>query len=177
MTLVNRPSRPHRPHRGFTDEWLTPPEIIKALGYFDLDPCCPEVMPWRTAVREITSVQDGLRVLWRGRVWLNPPYGPRAETFLRKMAEHGNGIALVCARTETEWFHDYVWDAATALLFLRGRLHFYDMSGKRAKGNAGGPSVLAAYGESNADVLRDSGIAGKFVTPTPRVKARAVASS
>lgn len=23
------------------DEWLTPPEIVEALGPFDLDPCSP----------------------------------------------------------------------------------------------------------------------------------------
>jgi len=25
-----------------TDEWLTPPKIIKSLGEFDLDPCSPD---------------------------------------------------------------------------------------------------------------------------------------
>ena len=28
-----------RPHRGASDVWLTPPEIIDAVGPFDLDPC------------------------------------------------------------------------------------------------------------------------------------------
>lgn len=32
-----------------TDRWLTPPEIIEALGPFNLDPACEPVMPWRTA--------------------------------------------------------------------------------------------------------------------------------
>lgn len=31
--------------------WLTPPHIIEALGPFDLDPCCPPTMPWRTATQ------------------------------------------------------------------------------------------------------------------------------
>lgn len=26
---------------GGHDEWLTPPEILRALGAFDLDPCAP----------------------------------------------------------------------------------------------------------------------------------------
>ena len=30
------------------DEWLTPPEIIKSLGEFDLDPCSPINRPWAT---------------------------------------------------------------------------------------------------------------------------------
>jgi hypothetical protein len=29
--------------------WLTPLSLIQSLGAFDLDPCCPPVMPWRTA--------------------------------------------------------------------------------------------------------------------------------
>lgn len=34
--------------------WLTPPEVIRALGRFTLDPCCPPVMPWRTADKMLT---------------------------------------------------------------------------------------------------------------------------
>ncbi len=42
-------------------DWLTPPAIIKALGEFDLDPCCPPVMPWRTAREMISSKADSIR--------------------------------------------------------------------------------------------------------------------
>ena len=41
----------HRGHRGRTDEWLTTPYIIAALGHFDLDPCSPIHRPWSTAAR------------------------------------------------------------------------------------------------------------------------------
>lgn len=69
--------------------WLTPPEIINALGPFDLDPCCPPTMPWRTATQMVYWPNDGLKVDWTGkRVWLNPPYGREAVPFLRKMAEN-----------------------------------------------------------------------------------------
>lgn len=36
---------------GGHDEWLTPPEILRALGEFDLDPCAPVVRLWETAAR------------------------------------------------------------------------------------------------------------------------------
>jgi hypothetical protein len=36
------------------DEWLTPPEIIKSLGEFDLDPCSPINRPWDTAKNHYT---------------------------------------------------------------------------------------------------------------------------
>ena len=37
-----------------SDDWLTPPEIIHALGTFDLDPATPLVMPWLTATNRFT---------------------------------------------------------------------------------------------------------------------------
>lgn len=152
-----------RAFRGRSDEWLTPPEILAALGPFDLDPCSPVVRPWSTAEYHLTVEHDGLAAHWFGRVWLNPPYGPDTGRWLEKLARHGNGIALIFARTETEMFHEWAWSKADAMLFLRGRLHFHDASGKRAKANAGGPSVLIAYGESNAIKLSECGLPGRFV--------------
>lgn len=61
------------------------------------------------------------------------------------------------------FFHESVWQLATACLFLRGRLNFHHRDGTRSRQNAGGPSVLVAYGEYNALALRDSGIKGAFV--------------
>lgn len=153
----------HQSARMKSDTWLTPPEIITALGRFDLDPCCPSSMPWRTADRCYSKATDGLKAQWFGRVWLNPPYSRDAVTWLRRMAAHGDGIALVFARTETEWFFETVWDAATAVLFLKGRIHFHYENGDRAEANAGAPSVLAAYGARNAKALRVSGIAGRYL--------------
>ena len=43
-----------------TDEWLTPPEIIKALGPFDLDPCSPITRPWDTALKHYSILDMGL---------------------------------------------------------------------------------------------------------------------
>lgn len=94
--------------------WLTPPEIIRALGPFDLDPCCPPNMPWRTAERMVCRPDDGLAVDWTGqRVWLNPPYGREAVPFLRKMAEHEGGVYCSYSpeptprRGRTGYFHTH----------------------------------------------------------------------
>lgn len=152
-----------RAYKGRTDDWLTPPEIIKALGPFDLDPCCPPNMPWETAARMISLPEDGLSAEWSGRVFLNSPYGPETGRWLEKLATHGFGTALVFARTETEMFHRHVWERASACLFLEGRLHFHDVSGKRAPHNAGGPSVLVAYGQVDAALLSKSGLKGKLI--------------
>lgn len=145
------------------DEWLTPPEILKALGPFDLDPCAPITRPWDTAKRHYTMLDNGLTQPWEGRVWCNPPYGLEADRWLARCAEHGNAIALIFARTETTMFCKRVWESAGAVLFLRGRLYFHHVNGERAAANAGAPSVLVAYGHENVLALARTEIAGHLV--------------
>lgn len=153
----------HQSARMGKDEWLTPPSVLAALGAFDLDPCAPIVRPWRTAERHYTIEDDGLSKPWSGRVWCNPPYGLIAARWLARCVKHGNAVALIFARTETDMFFRYVWDAADAVLFLRGRLHFHHVDGRRAAANAGGPSCLVAYGWNNATALRTCHIPGRLV--------------
>jgi hypothetical protein len=145
------------------DEWLTPPEIIQALGEFDLDPCAPIVRPWPTAKHHFTVQDDGLSKEWFGRVWLNPPYGKHTDSWLERLSEHGNGIALIFARTETETWFKSVWDKASGILFIRGRLHFHHVSGQRAKHNSGAPSALIAFGSANAQALSKSSLTGRLL--------------
>lgn len=139
---------------GSKDEWLTPPEIVSALGSFDLDPCSPVERPWPTAAQHYDIGMDGLALPWSGRVWLNPPYGGQTFRWLKRLADHGNGIALIFARTETKGFHAEVWGRADAVFFYRGRLRFYHVDGVRG-GVANAPSVLIAYGERNASILQE----------------------
>lgn len=153
----------HQSARMNNEEWLTPPEIVAALGPFDLDPCSPINRPWPTAARHYTLNDDGLSHPWFGRVWCNPPYGREAAEWIRRLADHGNGIALLFARTETEMFFRDVWPRATGLLFLEGRLHFHYVDGGRAAANSGAPSVLIAYGDSNSRILCSCGIRGKYI--------------
>jgi hypothetical protein len=148
--------------------WLTPPHILAALGHFDTDPCAHD--GWITADHHILPPQDGLQAVWKGRVWLNPPYGGPAiiRPWLCRMAQHNHGTALVFARTETEMFHQAIWPVATAVLFLRGRLHFCYPDGRQAANNSGAPSVLVAYGDDDAHVLAHAGLAGKYIGLSPR---------
>jgi hypothetical protein len=152
----------HKPN-AVTTTWLTPPHILEALGPFDLDPCAaPEPRPWPTAARMIELPEDGLAAAWSGRVWLNPPYGLEAAQWLSKLAAHGNGIALVFARTESEMFFRQVWERATAILFLRGRLTFRLPDDVDPRKNSGAPSCLVAYGHNNYEALKTSKLDGRL---------------
>ncbi len=143
----------HQSARMKNDEWLTPPEILAKLGPFDLDPCAPTSPPWQTARQQFDKLMDGLSQPWAGRVWLNPPFGREAVKWLRKLVQHGNGIALVPARTETAMFYECVWNVADAVCFMKGRPHFHYVDGRRADANSGAPIALIAYGKNNADAL------------------------
>ena len=153
----------HQSACALKEEWLTPPEIVEALGPFDLDPCASVDRPWPTATEHFTVLDNGLRREWCGRVWMNPPYGQKTAIWLARLAEHGNGIALTFARTETAMFHRSVWQKATALFFFAGRLNFYHADGSRSIYNAGGPSVLIAYGEKNAMSIKSASFTGKYI--------------
>ena len=155
----------HENPRMKNDEWLTPPEILASLGSFDLDPCAPRKRPWDTAAKHYTVDDNGLMKPWDGRVWLNPPYSSQeVPRWLRRLADHKNGVALVFARTETDWFFSNIWERACAVLFLRGRLCFHYVDGRKATANAGAPSCLAAYGWNNAVSLQRCGLNGHYVT-------------
>lgn len=149
-----------------SDEYITPFPIIAGLTKierFDLDPCAPINRPWDTALIHFTKEDDGLSLPWGGRVWLNPPYGKETGIWLEKMAAHNNGTALIFARTDTDMFFKYVWSKATALLFIKGRITFLDVSGVPHKANSGGPSVLIAYGYYDAYLLKNCNISGKYI--------------
>src|SRR4030042_2564237 len=89
-----------RAHRGTTDDWITPRHIVGALGRFDLDPCACIPQPWPCADTSYNLDDDGLTKPWAGRLWINPPYGRRAARVLEKVGKHGDGGALLFARTE-----------------------------------------------------------------------------
>ncbi|HEX7313260.1 MAG TPA: DNA N-6-adenine-methyltransferase [Pyrinomonadaceae bacterium] len=142
---------------GSKTEWCSPPEIVSALGPFDLDPCAPVVPPFKLAETTFNVLTDGLKREWPrdAFVWLNPPYDVNLTAWLKRLYEHpGGGIALIFARTDTRYFESYVW-TADAILFTK-RLTFYHVDGRKAERNAGAPSVLAAYGQKAVVRLRES---------------------
>jgi DNA N-6-adenine-methyltransferase (Dam) len=126
-----------------THDWLTPLWVLRPLGDFDIDPCASQTQPWKTAETQFTIKDDGLSRDWHGRVWCNPPYGDKAEKFLKRMSEHGDGIVLIFARTETKAFQKYCFGRADGMLFLDKRVQFCLPDGTLPK-KGGGRSAKRA---------------------------------
>lgn len=155
------------------DERLTPPHILKALGgidSFDLDPCAPVVRPWAMAQKHYTIEDDGLRLPWKGTAFVNPPYEQELmKLFISKLGRHGDGVALTFARTETGLFWEEIWEKATGVFFIKGRLIFYNTDGtpvtneKTGKPSAAGaPSVLIPFGKKGERLVLNSGLEGFY---------------
>lgn len=153
-----------------SDEWYTPPKVTDPLGPFGTDPCSPgaDIVPWISAERHYTKQEDGLKQPWIGRCWVNPPYSAVAP-WLEKLAAHRNGFALVFARTDTKWWHEWVAPHADAVCFIKGRLRFIRPDGTGA-GTAAAPSALIAYGPDCVTALERSGLG--FVTYPGREQRR-----
>lgn len=144
---------------GASVEWYTPPSLFDALGLrFDLDPASPNPpVPWVPARRFYW--EGGESLPWAGRVWLNPPYGPASIPFIRRMLDHGQGLLLLPARTETRAFQAAA-QRASRVVFLRDRLHFVRPDGVASRSSFG--SVLFSFGDRHdheqRTALRDAGL-------------------
>lgn len=157
----------------FTPRWIWEP-----LGPFQTDAAAGDPRPWDIGTeRNITAAQNCLTMDWRlfHRTWLNPPFDRRiVGDFVRLMCEHNHGIMLLHVRTETKWFRP-IWDHASALLFLAGRVIFCKADGSLCtidnpsakhfgkSANSGAPVVLCAFGQEDADVLAAGRLDGAFV--------------
>jgi len=111
-----------------TDLWETPRDFFDKLDaefHFNLDVCALPENAKCTAF--YTPELDGLSQTWYGRCWCNPPYGRQVGRWVAKAAqsaaEGATVVMLLPARTDTAWFHDYIYGRAE-VRFVRGRLKF-----------------------------------------------------
>lgn len=128
-----------------SEEWETPREFFAALDaefHFDLDACATKQN--RKCERFFTKEDDALTQPWTGNVWCNPPYGKDISKWVHKATCEIRGdadviVMLIHARTDTRWFHEYLYRKPNVeLRFVRGRLKFGG-----SKYNAPFPSMLA----------------------------------
>jgi phage N-6-adenine-methyltransferase len=111
-----------------TDLWATPQDFFNELHQefsFTLDVCA---LPENAKCdRYFTPEMDGLDQEWKGICWMNPPYGREIGKWVKKAYEASKeGVTVVCllpARTDTRWFHDYIYGKAE-IRFIKGRLRF-----------------------------------------------------
>jgi DNA N-6-adenine-methyltransferase Dam len=120
-----------------TDEFLTPPEIVKAMGEFDLDPCSSHNQKEPLAAESyMFPEQDGLMLPWHGSVFVNPPFS-ELDKWITRFVLHGNGILLVPARVEVSWFWT-LWDQCEAIFLTKGPVKYICTGDKKAPGFFGG---------------------------------------
>lgn len=127
-----------------TDMWETPQELFDELDkefHFDLDVCAiPENAKCK---RYYTPEQDGLSQPWDGTCWCNPPYGRDIGQWVRRALFASVGgttvVMLLPARTDTKWFHDYIYKRAE-IRFVKGRLKFGN-----SKNSAPFPSMVVIF--------------------------------
>jgi site-specific DNA-methyltransferase (adenine-specific) len=128
--------------------WETPKEVFQELDKefnFTLDPCCSK----ETAKcdKYYTPQENGLIQDWsKDVVYVNPPYGREIVDWVRKSAEEASKgaviVMLIPARTDTRWFHDYIYNKAE-IRFLKGRIKF--LQGGKQKDAAPFPTMLVIF--------------------------------
>jgi hypothetical protein len=83
------------------------------------------------------------------------------DRFVEKLILHENGIVLLFNRCNCRLFQDLLFKNAQGILFIKGRVKFYTQDGKQG-GTPGCGSVLVSFGKENAEILKHSGIQGKY---------------
>ena len=128
-----------------TDVWATPQDFFDKINLefnLDLDVCA---IPENAKCEKFFSPeQDGLKQEWDGNCWMNPPYGKEIGKWVKKAYESKSlVVALLPARTDTKWFHDYIY-GKTEIRFIKGRLKFGGSSN-----SAPFPSMLVIWRNKN----------------------------
>ena len=129
-----------------SNEWATPIALFRELDaefHFDLDPCCTHENA--KCESHYTIEDDGLSKNWGGRrVFCNPPYGRELSKWVRKCYEESKRasvvVMLIPARTDTSYFHDFIYHKAKEIRFIRGRLHFNE-----SRQGAPFPSMIVVF--------------------------------
>jgi site-specific DNA-methyltransferase (adenine-specific) len=139
--------------RSKNDNWRTPPEVVKVVrhalgGVIDLDPCGNRHSLVGADKQYLLSKgQDGLRLPWKGRIFINPPFSSSGLWVAKAVQEFalGDGLELIMllpARVDTRSFHEYIAPSVTGVCFWKGRISFVG-----AKASAPFPTMFCYWGE------------------------------
>jgi len=134
-----------------TPEWLF--NHFNKIFNFDLDVCATKETA--KCSKYYTPEDDAFKKPWNGMIWMNPPYGKNIiEPWLKKahdeaIAGNCTVVALIPARTDTAWFHDYC--SKFGIIFIRRRVRFV------------GGAHCATFPSCVVVFSRSSGTSTKFV--------------
>lgn len=127
--------------------WETPQKFFDELNeqfHFDLDPCATKDNA--KCSQFFTPEIDGLKQDWGGhKVFCNPPYGRKLYDWVKKAYDESRKdnttvVMLIPARTDTRYFHEYIYHKAKEIRFIRGRLKFGG-----SKNSAPFPSMVVVF--------------------------------
>ena len=133
-----------------TDLWATPQATFDELNaefQFTLDPCA--IAENAKCKNYFTPEQNGLLQDWGGQVvFCNPPFSQMKQWVQKCSAESAKPntkvVMLIPARTDTSYFHDYIYHKAE-IRFIRCRLHYND-----SKQGAPFPSMIVIFDGSKS---------------------------
>ncbi len=130
-----------------TGEWETPQDLFDKLNrefLFTLDACATKKNA--KCMEYYTKKDDGLSKNWQGKmVFMNPPYGREIGRWVKKASDESKKfdspvvVALLPARTDTKWFHDFIYKKQE-IRFIKGRLKF-----SNSKNSAPFPSMIVVF--------------------------------
>lgn len=133
--------------RSESEMWETPQDLFNKLDaefHFSVDVCA---VPENAKCNKFyTPEENGLLKNWDETTWCNPPYGRKIREWVRKAyyqaVEFGSTIVMLLpARTDTKWFHDYIYEKDwIEVRFIKGRLKFGG-----SKHNAPFPSIIVIF--------------------------------
>jgi len=143
-----------------SNEWYTPEEYVHAarelMGGIDLDPAsCAFANETVKAARYYDITENGLDKSWKGRIWLNPPYGvdggvSNQELWSRTLIARyevnctvTEAVLLVNANTEAKWFQPLY---KYLICLTNHRIRFYNGASEASQPTQG--NALVYFGKS-----------------------------
>lgn len=125
-------------------DYETPPDVFAKYGAgCTLDVCA--TYDNAQCVFYFTPEHDGLAQDWgTHRCWMNPPYGREIRKWVAKAHDAASRgatvVALIPARTDSDWWHRYIEPRRDDVTFVRGRIRFVGM-----KHNAPFPCCVVVF--------------------------------
>ena len=130
-----------------SNEWGTPQDLYNELDEqygFTLDPCATKENA--KCDKYYTKEDNGLLQDWRDEVvFMNPPYGREISEWIKKASETKSAVVvcLIPSRTDTKYWHDYIFPKAHKIMFIKGRLKF--SGNQKGSGSAPFPSAIVVF--------------------------------